>query len=109
MVYLPLDMSAHLIFHQKITINHRDEMRRGLFEMVVYRILRSKDYPQGIKYRAWFSEEGKTIFGFDNHQPKGPHLHIGDQEIGYHYRGVDELMKDIKAMIEKVGFVYENE
>lgn len=54
-------------------------------------------------------EDGETIFGFDNHKPKGPHLHIKDSEVGYHYRGVDELMEDIKAMIEKEGFVYENE
>jgi hypothetical protein len=73
------------------------------------RIPKSKDYPKGIKYRAWFSEHGETLFGFDNHKPKGPHLHIREIEIGYNYRGVDALMDDIKAMIEKEGFVYENE
>jgi len=51
----------------------------------------------------------ETIFGFDNHKPKGPHLHIKDKEIGYNYRGVDELISDIRALIEKEGFVYENE
>ncbi len=60
-------------------------------------------------YRAWFSEHGETLFGLDNHKPKGLQFHIRKIEIGYNYRGVDALMDDIKAMIEKEGFVYENE
>ena len=102
-------MKAEIIFHQKVTLDHQDGERRAIFEAVIYRIPRSKDYPLGIKYRAWLSEDGKTVFGFDNHRPKGPHLHIREKEIGYHYRGIEELMEDIKALIEKEGFVYENE
>lgn len=49
-----------------------------------------------------------TLFGFDNHKPKGPHLHVGDKELGYLFRGYDELVKDIRKMIEQEGFVYEN-
>jgi len=77
-----------------VTLNHEDGKRRAIFEMIVYNLPRSKDYPVGIKYRAWFSEDGKALFGFDNHKPKGPHLHIRETEIGYNYRLVDELMKD---------------
>lgn len=79
----------------------------AIFEMIVWQIPRSAAYPEGVKYRAWFSEDGITLFGFDNHEPKGPHLHIRKTEIGYLFRGVDELMKDIRAMIEKEGFIYE--
>ena len=48
-----------------------------------------------------------TVFGFDNHKPKGPHLHVGDRELGYLFRGYDELMRDIRKMIEQEGFIYE--
>lgn len=82
-------------------------MRLALFEMIVWKISKSIHYPDGIKYRAWLSENGETIFGFDNHRPKGPHLHIGDREVGYLFRGYDELLKDIRKMIEKEGFKYE--
>lgn len=109
MVCIPLAMAAERIFHQKITLNHQDGKRTAIFDMIVYKIPRTKDYPQGIKYRAWLAENGKTIFGFDNHKPKGPHLHIKEKEIGYNYRGIDELITDIRALIEKEGFVYENE
>jgi hypothetical protein len=100
-------MDATQIFHQKVTLKHKDGKRLGLFEMVVWQIPKTKDYPDGLKYRAWFSENDNTIFGYDNHKPKGPHLHIRDIEVGYIFRGYDELMQDIRAMIEKEGFIYE--
>jgi hypothetical protein len=67
----------------------------------------TRDYRDSIKYRAWPSVEGATIFGFENHKPKGPHLHIGDEEVGYAYRGLTQLLEDILAMIWKKGFIYE--
>ena len=30
----------------------------------------NKHYPEGIKYRARISENGETLFGFDNHNRK---------------------------------------
>lgn len=101
-------MRASLIFHQKITLVGQQEKKLALFEMIIWKVPRTKDYPDSVKYRAWLSENGNTVFGFDNHKPKGPHLHIGEREIGYHFRGIDELMRDIKTMIEKEGFRYEN-
>ncbi len=101
-------MASSKIFHQKVTLEHRSSRRIALFEMVVWQIPRSKEYPEGLKYRAWLSEIGETVFGFDNHKPKGHHLHIGTKEVGYLFRGFNELMKDIKVMIEKEGFIYED-
>jgi hypothetical protein len=75
---------------------------------VVWKVPATKDYPNGVKYRAWFSEGGKTVFGFDNHKPKGPHLHVGEVELGYVFRGFDALRDDIVAMIRREGFVYED-
>jgi hypothetical protein len=100
-------MGATRIFHQKATLEHEDGRRIAIFEMVVWRIQTSEEFPEGIKYRAWLSEGGVTLFGFDNHKPKGPHLHVRETEVGYLFRGFGELMRDIRAMIEKEGFIYE--
>lgn len=35
----------------------------------------------------------------DNHHPKGPHIHINDQEISYQYVNEDRLIKDFKALV----------
>jgi hypothetical protein len=77
MVLLPL-VKAVEIFKQKLVLNHKDNSRMAIFEIVVWKIVVTKHYPEGIRYRARVSEKGHTLFGFDNHKPKGPHLHIGD-------------------------------
>jgi hypothetical protein len=53
------------------------------------------------------SEAGVTLFGFDNHAPKGSHLHVRNVEVGYVFRGLEALREDIIAMIRKEGFVYD--
>lgn len=101
-------MKAVEILHQKAVLkHHRDEDRLAIFEIIVWQVKRSSNYPDGIKYRAWLSEGGRTLFGFDNHRPKGPHLHVHDVEVGYVYRGLDALKADFVAMIEQEGFIYE--
>ncbi len=102
-------MKATQVFHQKVVLNHQDGKRQAIFEVVVWRVPKSKAYPEGLKYRAWLSEDGDTLFGFDNHKPKGPHLHVGNHEIGYVFRGIEALSEDIRAMIENGGFIYEDE
>jgi hypothetical protein len=97
-------MKATPLLHQKITLKHSDDLRTAILEVVVWNVGPSRDYPEGIKFRAWFSEKGKTIFGVDNHKPKGPHLHIREVEVGYVFRGLDALMEDVIAMIKKEGF-----
>ncbi len=100
-------MKAEETFRQKLVLNHEDGERVAIFEIVVWKIPKTKEYPKGTKYRAWVSENGKTLFGFDNHKPKGPHLHIGSSEVGYVFRGLQELREDIAAIIRKEGFIYE--
>ncbi|MGK5089979.1 DUF6516 family protein [Bdellovibrionota bacterium FG-2] len=101
-------MKATKIFFQKLVLNHQDGLRRAIFEIVIWEVPITKHFPNGVKYRAWLSESGVTLFGFDNHKPKGPHLHIRNKEVGYVYRGLRELREDIEAMIRQEGFIYEN-
>jgi hypothetical protein len=98
-------MKAVEIFRQKTVLKHSDGVRLAIFEVIILKIPISAHYLEGIKYSAWFSESGKTIFGFDNHKPKGPHLHIGELEVGYVFRGIEELRNDAEAMIRKAGFI----
>ena len=84
-------MKATEIFHQKQVLKHRNGKRLAIFEFIVWKIPVSRDYPDGLKYRAWLSEEGATLFGLDNHKPKGPHLHVREVEVGYVFRGLDPL------------------
>ena len=101
-------MKATEFFRQKIVLKHVDGDRLAIFEMVIWKIPVSSAYPEGLKYRAWLSEGGNTVFGFDNHKPKGPHLHVGSKEVGYVFRGLSSLKEDVIAMIKQEGFIYED-
>ncbi len=91
-----------------LLLDHEDGVRIAIHEIFIWKIRVNKDYPDGIKYRAWVSKDGATLFGFDNHKPKGPHLHIREIEVGYVFRGMEALKVDIEAMIKKEGFIYES-
>ena len=97
-------MKASRIFHQKQVLVHQDGDRMAVFEFVVWDVGKSIRYPEGLKFRVWLSENGKTLFGLDNHFPKGPHLHLRGEETAYVYRGLKELRKDVEAMLKKEGF-----
>ncbi len=100
-------MKARTILQQKRYLNHHDGVRSAVFEVVIWQVPKSAAFPEGIKYRIWLSEGGRTLVGFDNHRPKGHHLHLGDVELPYLFRGIDELRRDVGELIRREGFIYE--
>lgn len=107
MVYIPL-VRAQEVLRQKRFLEHTDGKRIAIYEIVIWELPTSGAYPEGVKYRVWLSEEGKTLFGIDNHKPKGHHLHLKGVELPYVYRGIDGLRKDAEKLIKQEGFIYES-
>jgi hypothetical protein len=35
----------------------------------------------------------------DNHHPKGPHIHIDDNELHYQFKNLDQLVEDFRRLI----------
>lgn len=35
----------------------------------------------------------------DNHHPKGPHIHIDDEELPYDFTNLDQLVNDFRRLI----------
>jgi Family of unknown function (DUF6516) len=57
--------------------------------------------PHLYKYRAVYVVDGVRVLGFDNERGKGDHCHLNDQEVPYVFRGVDQLVEDFIAAIER--------
>ena len=76
-------------------------------EIKIWKIPDSKFYSDGIKYSLFCVESstGKTIIGFDNHFPKGPHKHVGENEENYNYLNEDILVEDFWSEVNKRGFI----
>ncbi len=57
-------------------------------------------YPHGIKYSLIMIEPStsKKVL-MDNHHPKGPHVHLDEEEFDYEYTSDDKLIFDFKEYV----------
>lgn len=93
-----------MCFHEKRILNHRASGAFAIAEVRIWEIPRSKHYPEGIKYALFLVQAGRVLVGFDNHKPKGPHLHLGAEELRYEFLGVDKLIEDFWSFAKKAGY-----
>lgn len=57
------------------------------------------------KYSLFFGRPVQRIVLFDNERGKGDHIHIGDTERPYQFRGPGLLIEDFKAAVRSVAGV----
>lgn len=94
--YIDTNMKAELLYHIK------EYLADGpILEIKIWKIVRSKDKPHGIKYSLAFIVDGERIIGYDNAESKGDHKHYLDQESSYTFEGIDKLWDDFMGDIER--------
>ena len=73
---------------------------RYVLELSIHEVGKSKNYPDGIKYGLICIDikTGKKVL-MDNHHPKGPHIHINDDESEYEYTSDDKLIEDFEKLV----------
>ncbi len=88
-------MRAKLIYRQKAEIQGR-----FITEIIIYDVGVSRSYPDGIKY-SLICVDKKTMkkILIDNHDPKGHHVHIDDNEMSYSFDTTDKLIDDFKKLV----------
>ncbi|MBC7740681.1 MAG: hypothetical protein H7061_00690 [Bdellovibrionaceae bacterium] len=88
-------MKAVLVRHEKFIVR-----RRYLIEIAVHQVPRSNSYKDGLKWGLICVDRvsGKKVL-MDNHHPKGPHIHIDDDELPYTFSGLDKLVNDFRQLI----------
>ena len=70
--------------------------------MVVWRLPEpAPPYVHPFKYRLICVVEGERMIGFDNEGGKGDHSHIEGEERPYTFAGVDRLIEDFIAEVER--------
>jgi hypothetical protein len=90
-------MKARLRYYIKNKVHDR-----YVVELSIYEVGKSSKYPDGIKY-GLICKDLKTgdFVLLDNHHPKGPHVHINDDEFPYEYVDDDRLIADFEMMVLK--------
>ena len=76
----------------------------AIAELKVWKVPKSQHYEIGKKFSLFLVLRGRVIVGIDNHKPKGPHLHLGGEEVAYRYLDDDQLLKDFWDLVRKAGF-----
>jgi len=99
---ITIDMKAKLVLHEKRLVEGGGSI--GVAELKIWEVPRSGEYPTGRKFRFFFVVNGNVVVGLDNHKPKGPHLHLGGQEVPYAFTTLDQLVEDFWDLVRKAGY-----
>ena len=94
------DKTSQLILDQKLT-----HQSGRIEELKVWKVTVSNKYPDGIRYRLVLVDpKTKDILVlFDNHYPKGHHVHLGKIERDYEFKGVRKLLEDFKRNVDRLN------
>jgi hypothetical protein len=97
---------AELVIHQKLT------SPKGIVrEVTIWRVPKSIRYPEGLKYRLVLVERvsGKLLLLYDNHWPKGHHLHRRGKEEPYRFTSLETLMREFKDESDRAEGAYDED
>ena len=92
-------MRAELIIHQKLT-----SIKGLIREIFVWRLRKSERYPHGVKYRLALVDpaSAKVHLLYDNHWPKGHHVHTGEYEEAYEFTSIASLVRDFREKADSL-------
>lgn len=78
---------------------------RYTVELTIHEVPVSERYRDGVKYGLiCVDDQTKSRVLFDNHHPKGPHIHLDGMELGYEFVSAEQLVADFKKMVmERMG------
>ena len=90
-------MKAVLVRHEKFIVR-----RRYVIEISVHQVAKSERYRDGLKWGLICVDQvtGRRVL-MDNHHPKGPHIHIEDDELPYDFRNLDQLVTDFRRLVNE--------
>jgi len=98
---------ATLLYHSKIQVIHGNSEEVAIAELKIWEVQITSHYPEGRKFSLFlvWKESGEVIIGFDNHKPKGPHLHKRGREEPYEFKDVGQLIEDFWSLVRMEGFL----
>ena len=84
-----------MVRHEKFIVR-----RRYVVEITVHEVTRNPRYRDGLKWGLICVDRvtGKRIL-MDNHHPKGPHIHVDDDELPYEFTNIDQLVHDFRRLV----------
>lgn len=96
-----------MIYHLKERVTTLLGADEAVLEISFFEVPKSDRYPEGLKYSLFLvlRETGAVLVGFDNHYPKGPHIHLRATEYAYEFVDIDVLMRDFRRAARLEGYL----
>lgn len=88
---------SELIFYEKRVLSEKD-----LVEMKIWKVPKSEDFPEGVRYSFAYIHNKKRILGYDNEREKGHHKHFKDKETKIQFKDPETLLFKFKKEVEKL-------
>ena len=97
---------ATMVYAQKFFVKHDYQDTEAVVEIKVWEVSDHKKYPDGLKYSLFCVnvESNEIIVGFDNHHPKGPHIHVDQVEQHYFFESIEKLIEDFYSLLKARGY-----
>lgn len=92
---------SELLYHLKRLLPEGD-----VLEIKIWKIPKSKEFPEGIKYSLVYIHDDVRVIGYDNERGKGNHKHYYDKEEEINFKNWSELVEmfedDVKSLRRKL-------
>lgn len=86
-----------MVRHEKFIVR-----RRYVVEISVHQVPKSERYRDGLKWGLICVDQVTAMrVLMDNHHPKGPHIHIDNDELPYDFQDLDQLVIDFRRLVNE--------
>ena len=85
------------LIHNKYIISKRE-----IVEVKVWRVEKSQEFPEGLKYSFAYIKDGKRVLGYDNERGKGHHKHYKGKEEKIEFKDIYTLQEKFEKEVEKL-------
>lgn len=75
-----------------------------IIESNIWRVRKSLNYPEGIKYSFVYIHKDTRLIGFDNHEGKGHHKHLYDKETKQEFTHLSEIKNLFRTEVMKLRY-----
>ena len=92
-----------------LVLRRRESLPGGIvIEMVIWQLpAPTAGRSHGFKYRLQAHRGGRTLVRYDNEAGKGDHRYYGRREKPYAFAGMERLIEDFIADVERLGGVHD--
>lgn len=86
----------------QLVLDHRHKEGKHLIAIKIYRVKKDEAHPQEYKYSLALIKAKERILCYDNHERKGPHIHVEDKELKYDFKSAKKLVRDFEEHARKM-------